>query len=195
MLMLQSKQNREQQPRQKEKNDKNLEELLKWTAENYPDWYNDLHGKSEKIENYKPLSQNKAEKMLIKALKNELNILKDKSEFDFEIMPSNIKEALSDMSYNMGGAFILKFKKFHEVLKSIDIILKKKSFSKMDIDILEDLFKSAAKEIKDSKYYNDLTSRASENENLVSNAIENFSPKNKTFQNESLKKVYSHLFV
>jgi len=192
---LENNKNKRKNKSLKEKNDKNLEELLKWTAENYPDWYNDLHGKSEKIENYKPLSQNKAEEMLIEALKKELNILKDKSEFDYEIMPSNIKEALSDMSYNMGGAFIIKFKKFHEVLKSIDIILKKKSFSKMDIDILEKLFESAANEIKDSKYYNDLTSRASENETLVRNAKENFSPKDKTFQNESLKSVYKHLFV
>lgn len=175
-----------------------LKRLLRWTDSNYSgNWYKDLHGIQGNSNKFtvRPLTRLQAREMLVKSLKNELQRLKSNADFKFDKMPKNIQAALSDMSYNMGGAFINKFKNLHECLKLIDKIQNKGSISKLDQDVLEDLFISASQEIESSLYAEELPNRAKSNIELVRNAIENFTISDKTFQNETFKKVYIHLFT
>lgn len=176
---------------------KDLKKLLQWTDKNYSgNWYKDLNNiqGSTKIV-VTPVTQDQAKKMLVKSLKTELQRLQSNASFTFDQMPENIQVALSDMSYNMGGAFINKFKKLHECLTLIDKIQNKGNITKLDQDVLEDLFLAASQEIQSSIYFQELPGRAQSNIDLVKNAIENFKITDKNFQNESLKKLYSHLFV
>ena len=168
----------------------------------------DLKGNTKKY-TITPLTREKGRKMLVNSLNRELARLKSNANFDFDKMPANIQTALSDMAYNMGGAFIIEFKKLHACLTLIDQIQNKKNITKLDQDVLEDLFLAASHEIQDSDYFEDLPTRAGTNIKLVQNAIENFkiSDRNapnripqrnapdKNLQPESIKKIYQHLFV
>ena len=111
-----------------------------------------------------------------------------------------IQEALIDMAYNMGGGFILKFKKLHKLLQELDSInnIGEKTPSEATLYVYEDLLGEITKEIFDSKYRKDLKTRANKNIEKILNALDDLgivdSPI-KTFQNESIKKIYKHLFV
>lgn len=184
-----------------------LRNLIKWTNKNYSgNWYKDLHDLKGNTKKYTitPLSREKGKEMLVDSLKRELARLKSNANFDYDKMPSNIQKALSDMAYNMGGAFIIEFKNLHEFLVLIDQIQNKKNITKLDQDVLKDLFLAASYEIQDSDYFKDLPTRAKTNINLVKNAIENFKISDripqrnipdKNLQPESIKKIYQHLFV
>ncbi len=175
-----------------------LKRLLRWTNKNYSgNWYRDLHNIKDNTKKIviSPLTRDQGKEMLINSLKRELSRLQSNAKFKLDKMPENIQIALSDMAYNMGGSFINKFAKLHECLVLIDKIQRKSNITKLDQDVLEDLFVSASQEIQDSLYYEELPERAKSNITLVKNAIENFKIMDRESSNESLKKVYSHLFV
>jgi hypothetical protein len=188
---------------------KDLKNLINWTNKNYKgSWYKDLHDLKGNTKNYTItlLTKEKGRNMLVDSLKKELARLKSNANFDLNKMPSNIQIALSDMAYNMGGAFINEFKKLHACLVLIDQIQNKKNITKLDQNVLEDLFLEASHEIQDSDYFKDLPTRAGTNIKLVKNAIENFKISDRTpqrkrnvpdknLQPESIKKIYQHLFV
>tara|TARA_B100000700_G_scaffold327777_1_gene443400 strand:- start:891 stop:1829 length:939 start_codon:yes stop_codon:yes gene_type:complete len=163
-------------------------------------WYQDLHGLDTLPETCEPVTEEKAKKMLEDKVKHELNRLKQFAKFDFNKMPVSVQEALTDMSYNMGGGFINKFKKLHKLLQELDSIhdIGEKMPSEATLYVYEDLLEEITKEIFDSKYRKDLKTRAGENIERILNALGDLGIVNaplKTFQNESLKKVYKHLFA
>lgn len=163
-------------------------------------WYQDLHGLDTLPETCEPVTEEKAKKMLEDKVKHELNRLKQFAKFDFNKMPVSVQEALTDMSYNMGGGFINKFKKLHKLLQELDSIhnIGEKMPSEATLYVYEDLLEEITKEIFDSKYREDLKTRAGENIERILNALGDLGIVNaplKTFQNESLKKVYKHLFA
>ena len=183
---------------QRSGNEADLKRLIRWTNKNYSgNWYKDLHNIEENTQEVLilPLTQAQGKEMLVESLKIELQRLQSNAKFKLEEMPVNIQIALSDMAYNMGGGFIIKFKKFHDCLILIDKIQRKNNITKIDQDVLEDLFIAASQEIQDSLYFEDLPNRAKSNMTLVKNAIENFKITDRKSSNESLKKVYSNLFV
>lgn len=183
-----------------------LKRLLRWTNKNYSgNWYKDLHGSKDNTKRIEasPLTIAQGKVMLVDSLKNELQRLQSNANFKLDEMPENVQIALSDMAYNMGGGFIIKFKKLHDCLILIDKIQRKNNITKLDKDVLADLFMDASQEIQNSLYYEELPNRAKSNILLVKNAIENFKISNRKSNgksngksnNESLKKAYSNLFV
>ena len=129
----------------------------------------------------------------------------------FEKLPQNVKIAFFDMAYNMGSGFLKKFKNFNKAISYAVTVLSSDSLTSEEIDVANNMFSLAADEIlynfeEDgttlrgmTKYHQDLrkSGRPQRNAELVRRGIENpdlyMQPEN--FQNESLKKVYSHLFV
>ena len=163
-------------------------------------WYKDLHGLDTLPENCEPVSKEKAEEMLKAKINHELNRLKKSAKFDFDKMPVSVQEALIDMAYNMGGRFILKFKKLHKLLQEIDSIndIEEKTPSEATLYVYKDLLDEITKEIFDSKYRKDLKTRANKNIEKILNALDDLGIVDapiKTFQSESIKKIYKHLFV
>ncbi len=163
-------------------------------------WYKDLHGLDTLPENCEPVSEEKAKEMLKVKINHELNRLKKSAKFDFDKMPVSVQEALIDMAYNMGGRFILKFKKLHKLLQELDSIndIGEKTPSEATLYVYKDLLDEITKEIFDSKYRKDLKTRANKNIEKILNALDDLGIVDtpiKTFQNESIKKIYKHLFV
>lgn len=126
----------------------------------------------------------------------------------YDRLPENIKFAFIDMAYNMGPGFIVKFQNFNKAIDFAAEALNNPDVSEADIEIANELFEIAANEIiynlnddgtvkGATKYSEDLPERSKKNADLVRRGIENpkieVTPKN--FQNESLRKIYSHLFV
>ena len=129
----------------------------------------------------------------------------------FEKLPQNVKIAFFDMAYNMGSGFLKKFKNFNKAISYAVTVLSSDNLNSEEIDVANNMFSLAADEIlynfeEDgttlrgmTKYHQDLrkSGRPQRNAELVRRGIENpdlyMQPEN--FQNESLKKVYSHLFV
>lgn len=132
----------------------------------------------------------------------------------FSVLPKNIKNAYFDMAYNMGPGFLRKFKNFDEAVRHAGIVLNKDSgISEDEAQVAIDLFEIAADEILynfnedgsqrgETKYHSDLkkSGRPQKNYNLVKRGIEDIklivSPRHFGNQqnNESLKRVYQHLF-
>ena len=132
----------------------------------------------------------------------------------FKVLPRNIKKAFSDMAYNMGPGFLKKFKNFNQAIHQAAIVLNSDNLNEEEVKIAIELFEIAAEEILynfnedgtirgKTKYHSDLerSGRPQKNYELIKSGIEeikiSITPKN--FQdkssNESLKRVYSHLFV
>ena len=132
----------------------------------------------------------------------------------FKVLPKDTKQAFYDMAYNMGPGFLDKFKNFNETMHHAAIVLDSENLNEEEVKVAINLFKIAAEEILynfnedgtirgETKYHSDLKSsgRPLENYELIKKGIEDIrisiTPKN--FQNkstnESLKRVYSHLFV
>lgn len=130
----------------------------------------------------------------------------------FKVLPQDTKQAFYDMAYNMGPGFLKKFKNFNETMHHAAIVLDSEDLSEEEVEIAINLFEIAAKEILynfnedgtikgKTKYHSDLEDRSLENYELIKKGIEDIrisiSPKN--FQdkssNESLKRIYKHLFV
>jgi len=132
----------------------------------------------------------------------------------FKVLPQDTKQAFYDMAYNMGPGFLDKFKNFNETMRHAAIVLDSEDLSEEEVEVAINLFKIAAKEILynfnedgtikgKTKYHSDLqrSGRPQENYELIKKGIEDIrisiTPRN--FQdksnNESLKRVYSHLFV
>lgn len=126
----------------------------------------------------------------------------------YDRLPENIKFAFIDMAYNMGPGFIVKFQNFNKAIEFAAEALNNPDVSESDIEVANELFEIAANEILynlnddgtikgSTKYSKDLPDRSAKNANLVRKGIESpqieVTPKN--FQNESLRKIYSHLFV
>tara|TARA_X000000368_G_scaffold348990_1_gene288897 strand:+ start:207 stop:1427 length:1221 start_codon:yes stop_codon:yes gene_type:complete len=163
-------------------------------------WYQDLHGLDTLPENCEPITKEKATKMLEDKVKDELSRLKKFAKFDINKMPASIQEALTDMAYNMGGGFIKKFKKLHKLLQELDSInnIGEKMPSEATLYVYEDLLEEITREIFDSKYREDLKTRANKNIEKILNALDDLGIVDapiKTFQSESIKKIYRHLFV
>ena len=84
-----------------------------------------------------------------------------KKEYKFiELMPKNVKDAIYDMSFNMGSNFFSKFVKFKKNLKVSGSLLKKLKTQKLSSKEKKKLekkiniyFTKAAKEIIDSDYF------------------------------------------
>ena len=141
----------------------------------------------------------------------------------WKFLPSNVKEAYLDLAYNMGKGFLKKFKNFHKAIALAGDILSQSELSMQDIEYANVFFAEAADqllynynpiEVDDdgnvsggelkglTKYHQDLRSseRPQRNSSKIKKGIENPEEYLKTlqtsnFQNESLKRVYSHLFV
>jgi len=132
----------------------------------------------------------------------------------FKVLPKDTKQAFYDMAYNMGPGFLDKFKNFNETMHHAAIVLDSENLNEEEVKVAINLFEIAAEEILynfnedgtirgETKYHSDLKSsgRPLENYELIKKGIEDIrisiTPKN--FQNkstnESLKRVYSHLFV
>ena len=130
----------------------------------------------------------------------------------FKVLPQDTKQAFYDMAYNMGPGFLKKFKNFNETMHHASIVLDSEDLSEEEVKVAINLFEIAAKEILynfneddtikgKTKYHSDLEDRSLENYELIKKGIEDIrisiSPKN--FQdkssNESLKRIYKHLFV
>ena len=128
----------------------------------------------------------------------------------WQFLPKNVKEAYLDLAYNMGKGFLKKFKNFHKAIALAGDILSQKQLTEEDITYANILFKEAADQLLynyddegksrgETKYHSDLKSskRPQGNADKIRKGIkdkdEYFSTVN--FQNESLKKVYMHLFV
>lgn len=138
----------------------------------------------------------------------------------WQYLPKNVKKAYLDLAYNMGKGFLNKFKNFHKAIALAGDILSKPKLTEQDIQHANVFFKEAANqllynyspvEVDDeghisggeqtgkTKYHADLQSsgRPQENADLIRQGIRDYKlylePVN--FQNESLKKVYKHLFV
>ena len=118
------------------------------------------------------------------------------------------------MAYNMGPGFLDKFKNFNETMRHAAIVLDSEDLSEEEVEVAINLFEIAAKEILynfnedgtikgKTKYHSDLqrSGRPQENYELIKKGIEDIrisiTPRN--FQdhdtNESLKRVYRHLFI
>ena len=136
----------------------------------------------------------------------------------FSVLPANIKNAFFDMSYNMGPGFLKKFKNFNEGVKHAAIVLNSPNLNEEEAYIAINLLENAAEEIihnfnpdgtirGKTKYHSDLggkkgkEGRSDRNYKLVKRGIEDMkiviSPRNFENQksNESLIKVYKHLFI
>ena len=132
----------------------------------------------------------------------------------FKVLPKDTKQAFYDMAYNMGPGFLDKFKNFNETMRHAAIVLDSEDLNEEEVEVAINLFEIAAEEILynfnedgtikgKTKYHSDLqkSGRPQENYELIKKGIEDIkisiTPKN--FQNkssnESLKRVYSHLFV
>ena len=190
---------------------KNLKALIDWTNDHIKDWKIDFQKSynTSDITN-DTLDNNQAKNAALVALRKEISRLKDHTRYKrdgdkkyfyyYKYLPANIKLALIDMAYNLGGAFPDKFKKLNTTLAMGAMILANDNLSQSDIEIAQSFFDMATEEIKDSKYARDLSKRADRNIASVKDSDSAFSPEDyeeplKTFQNESLKRVYSHLFV
>ena len=130
----------------------------------------------------------------------------------FKVLPQDTKQAFYDMAYNMGPGFLKKFKNFNETMQYAAIVLDSKDLNEEEVKVAINLFEIAAREILynfnedgtikgKTKYHGDLEDRSLENYELVKKGIEDIrisiSPRNFQDQNsnESLKRVYKHLFV
>jgi len=132
----------------------------------------------------------------------------------FKVLPKDTKQAFYDMAYNMGPGFLDKFKNFNETMHHAAIVLDSENLNEEEVKVAINLFEIAAEEILynfnedgtirgETKYHSDLKSsgRPLENYELIKKGIEDIriSITSKNFQNkstnESLKRVYSHLFV
>ena len=136
----------------------------------------------------------------------------------FSVLPSNIKNAFFDMAYNMGPGFLKKFKNFNAGVKHAAIALNSPELNEAEAEVAINLLEIAAEEIihnfnddgtlrGKTKYHRDLggkdgkKGRSDRNYDLVKRGIEDIkiviSPSNFANQksNESLKRVYQHLFV
>lgn len=128
----------------------------------------------------------------------------------WKFLPSNVKEAYLDLAYNMGKGFLKKFKNFHKAIALAGDILSQKQLTEEDISYANMLFKEAADQLLynyddegesrgETKYHSDLKSskRPQGNADKISKGIEDATKYLSTvnFQNESLKKAYSYLFV
>ena len=130
----------------------------------------------------------------------------------FKVLPQDTKQAFYDMAYNMGPGFLDKFKNFNETMHYAAIVLDSEVLNEEEVEVAINLFEIAAREILynfnedgtikgKTKYHSDLEDRSLENYELIKKGIEDIrisiSPKN--FQdksnNESLKRIYKHLFV
>lgn len=129
----------------------------------------------------------------------------------FEKLPQNVKIAFFDMAYNMGTGFLKKFKNFNKAISYAATVLSSNNLTYEEIDVANNMFSLAADEIlynfEDdgttlrglTKYHRDLrkSGRPQRNAELVRRGIEDpelyMQPEN--FQNETLKKVFKHLFV
>lgn len=132
----------------------------------------------------------------------------------FKVLPEDTKQAFYDMAYNMGPGFLDKFKNFNETMRHAAIVLDSEDLSEEEVEVAINLFEIAAEEILynfnddgtvrgKTKYHSDLerSGRPQKNYELIKTGIEeiriSITPKN--FQdkssNESLKRVYKHLFV
>tara|TARA_B100000963_G_C22616367_1_gene667559 strand:- start:130 stop:1332 length:1203 start_codon:yes stop_codon:yes gene_type:complete len=132
----------------------------------------------------------------------------------FKVLPKDTKQAFYDMAYNMGPGFLDKFKNFNETMHHAAIVLDSEDLNEEEVKVAINLFEIAAEEILynfnedgtikgKTKYHSDLqkSGRPQENYALIKKGIEeirisitprNFQNKN---TNESLRKVYSNLFV
>ena len=132
----------------------------------------------------------------------------------FKVLPQDTKQAFYDMAYNMGPGFLKKFKNFNETMHHAAIVLDSKDLNEEEVEVAINLFEIAAKEILynfnedgtirgKTTYHRDLerSGRPQDNYELIKKGIEdirisitprNFQDKN---TNESLKRVYKHLFV
>ena len=128
----------------------------------------------------------------------------------WQFLPKNVKEAYLDLAYNMGKGFLKKFKNFHKAIALAGDILSQNQLTGEDITYANMFFKEAAYQLLynyddegeargETKYHSDLKSskRPQGNADKIRKGIEDadeyFSTVN--FQNESLKKVYMHLFA
>ena len=136
----------------------------------------------------------------------------------WKYLPKNVKKAYLDLAYNMGKGFLIKFKNFHKAIALAGDILSKPNLTQQDIEYANVFFKEAADQLLynynpievnkkgkvsggdlrgKTKYHADLNRRSKENASLIRQGIDDhsFYLKSVNFQNESLKKIYSHLFV
>ena len=130
----------------------------------------------------------------------------------FKVLPQDTKQAFYDMAYNMGPGFLKKFKNFNETMHHAAIVLDSEDLSEEEVKVAINLFEIAAREILynfnedgtikgKTKYHGDLEDRSLENYDLIKKGIEDIrisiTPRNFQDQdtNESLKRVYRHLFI
>ena len=128
----------------------------------------------------------------------------------WKFLPKNVKKAYLDLAYNMGPGFLKKFKNFHRAIAIAGDILSQKQLFEEDIEYANIFFKEAADQLLynyddegkargETKYHIDLKSskRPQGNADKIRKGIEDADEYFNTinFQNESLKKVYSYLFV
>ena len=190
--------------------------LAKWVEKTIPGW------REKFIETYSiqddslpkeaPISREQAGIAADKSIDHAITEMK-KVEY-FKVLPRNIKKAFSDMAYNMGPGFLKKFKNFRQAIRHAAIVLNSEDLNEEEVKIAIELFEIAAEEILynfnddgtvrgKTKYHSDLerSGRPQKNYELIKTGIEeiriSITPKN--FQdkssNESLKRVYKHLFV
>ena len=195
---------------------KNEGRLAKWIDETIPGW------RKKFIETYSiqddglpktsPISEKQAGVAADQSIDHAITSMQ-KVKY-FEVLPINIKKAFIDMAYNMGPGFLKKFKNFNRAIEHAAIVLNSKDLNEAEVEVAINLFEIAAKEILynfnpdgsirgKTKYHSDLekSGRPQKNYELIKRGIEeiriSITPKN--FQNESnnesLKKVYKHLFV
>lgn len=138
----------------------------------------------------------------------------------WQYLPKNVKKAYLDLAYNMGKGFLKKFKNFHRAIALAGYTLSTPNLTEQDIEYANVFFNEAADQLLynfspievdvtgkttggeitgPTKYHSDLQSsgRPQGNADLIRQGVKNpelyLEPVN--FQNESLKKVYRHLFV
>lgn len=184
--------------------------LRKWIETKIPGWRSKFF-KEYKIQNDREhktsaITKKHAKKASKIAISKAIGAMKRINYY--EKLPENIKIAFIDMAYNMGPGFIDKFQNFNKAIDFATEALSNPNVSESDVEVANELFDLAADEIVyninddgtikgPTKYSKDLPGRSGKNANLVRQGIESpkieVTPKN--FQNESLRKIYSHLFV
>jgi hypothetical protein len=184
--------------------------LRRWVETKIPGWRSKFF-KEYKIQNDRehktsPITKKQAKNASKIAISKAIDAMQKIDYYDK--LPENIKIAFIDMAYNMGPGFIDKFQNFNKAIEFATEALSNPNVSESDIEVANELFNLAADEIVyninddgsikgPTKYSRDLPGRSEKNANLVRKGIESpqieVTPKN--FQNESLRKIYSHLFV
>lgn len=184
--------------------------LRKWIETKIPGWRSKFFKeyKIQKDREHKtfPITKKQAEKASKIAISKAIDAMQRIDYYDK--LPENIKFAFIDMAYNMGPGFIDKFQNFNKAIEFATEALSNPNVSESDVEVANELFNLAADEIVyninddgsikgPTKYSKDLPGRSGKNASLVRQGIESpkieVTPKN--FQNESLRKIYSHLFV